>query len=563
MSWATMGSMALKLIRGATNTVIRWNNLWRDDDFAILAHTGAGQVDARDNWYGDSTGPQPPFGGGSAIDPVTGYVADGLGRPVSPGVRFDPWLGKTTVRRPNGDSDGDGLPDDAEVEEYGTDPLNADTDGDGVDDGVEVELGTDPLDASDPHVQDGDSDGDGLSDVDEAAHGTDPTLFDTDGDGRGDGAEVASGSDPLDSSDPQPGDTDGDGLSDEVEILDLGTNPLASDTDRDGLTDGAEVEEYGTDPLVSDTDGDGVSDGLEVARGTDPLDSRDGGIGATPPGGTVILVGEILDNHGNPIGPIDLDCPADGPVCDLDTNSDGQLSPAEGGVQVLFDGTETAPVAPGVPVAVSPAAGLNTVTVIPVFGGRPLDGQLVPSNSVPLIGTPTTRDFVLGPGWNLSGWVGSTPVAEATAPILGGFASIFRWDAGRQAFDSYQASAPSFLNTLTELAFADAFWILVTDPAGTTWPQPTFGDARDVAVPAGMSLHLWTGPDDTPIEQAVASIADVLETVFLWDVATQQFQSYRSDLPPALNTAETVDYGDGVWLFTSGAGTWAQPAPRP
>ena len=219
-------------------------------------------------------------------------------------------------------------------------------------------------------------------------------MFDTDGDGRGDGAEVASGSDPLDPSDPRPGDTDGDGISDETEILDLGTNPLASDSDRDGLTDRAEVEQYGTDPLVADTDGDGVSDGLEVARGTDPLDSRDGGIAATPPGGTVTLVGEILDNHGNPIGPIDLDCPADGPVCDLDTNGDGQLSPAEAGVSVLFDGTGTAPVAPGVPVAVSPAPGLNNVTLIPSLrrACRWTIGQRPDSNVLPLVGTPLNSD---------------------------------------------------------------------------------------------------------------------------------------------------------------------------
>ena len=46
------------------------------------------------------------------------------------------------ARRP--DRDRDGLYDDDEVNEYGTDPGNPDTDGDGDDDGLEVFNGTDP-----------------------------------------------------------------------------------------------------------------------------------------------------------------------------------------------------------------------------------------------------------------------------------------------------------------------------------------------------------------------------------------------------------------------------------
>ena len=90
------------------------------------------------------------------------------------------------------DLDGDGLADGAEVNVYGTDPLDADTDDDGLSDGDEVETyGTDPLDA--------DTDDDGLGDGDEVeTYGTDPLDADTDDDGFSDGEEVAAGSDPLD-----------------------------------------------------------------------------------------------------------------------------------------------------------------------------------------------------------------------------------------------------------------------------------------------------------------------------------------------------------------------------
>lgn len=54
------------------------------------------------------------------------------------------------------DSDGDGLNDSTELQEYGTDPADPDTDDDNLSDGREVELGTDPATA--------DTDGDGLDD---------------------------------------------------------------------------------------------------------------------------------------------------------------------------------------------------------------------------------------------------------------------------------------------------------------------------------------------------------------------------------------------------------------
>ncbi len=138
------------------------------------------------------------------------------------------------------DSDNDGLTDEMEME-LGTDPNNPDTDGDGLTDGEEVnEYGTDPLEA------------------------------DTDGDGLSDGEEVNSyNTDPLNE------DTDGDGLTDGEEINEYRTDPNAVDSDNDGLTDYEEVMEYQTDPNNADTDGDGIPDGQEVADGTDPNDPND------------------------------------------------------------------------------------------------------------------------------------------------------------------------------------------------------------------------------------------------------------------------------------------------
>jgi outer membrane protein OmpA-like peptidoglycan-associated protein len=96
------------------------------------------------------------------------------------------------------DSDNDGLSDGDEVNSHGTDPMNPDTDGDGLSDGDEVNTyRTDPLDAN------GDADGDGVSDVDEInTYNTDPNNADSDGDCFTDGQEIEMGTNPMDGSDP-------------------------------------------------------------------------------------------------------------------------------------------------------------------------------------------------------------------------------------------------------------------------------------------------------------------------------------------------------------------------
>lgn len=110
-------------------------------------------------------------------------------------------LGATTLQvQLGGDADGDGIPDELEVE-LGLDPTNPvdaleDSDGDDLTNREElVDFGTDP------RVPD--TDGDGLADGEEAFGAddgfvTNPLLADTDGDQLRDGLEIQTGSDPTD-----------------------------------------------------------------------------------------------------------------------------------------------------------------------------------------------------------------------------------------------------------------------------------------------------------------------------------------------------------------------------
>ncbi|WP_152423273.1 hypothetical protein [Haloterrigena salina] len=118
------------------------------------------------------------------------------------------------------DTDGDGLPDQFEVQYPELDQTLTDTNDDGTSDA------------------EWDIDDDGLTNREEYEAGTNPQLADRDHDGLDDGRE-----------------------------LKVGTDPQNPDTDDDGLLDGEELE-LGTDPLVADSDGDGVVDGSETIETT-------------------------------------------------------------------------------------------------------------------------------------------------------------------------------------------------------------------------------------------------------------------------------------------------------
>ncbi len=92
-----------------------------------------------------------------------------------------------------------------------------DSDGDGIPDDAEIRMGLNPHDPTDALL---DPDHDGLNNLQEYLAGTDI----------------------------HNPDTDGDGLTDGQEVLIYKTNPLVADTDGDGIPDGLEVQE-GTNPL--------------------------------------------------------------------------------------------------------------------------------------------------------------------------------------------------------------------------------------------------------------------------------------------------------------------------
>lgn len=229
----------------------------------------------------------------------------------------------------NPDTDGDGLKDGDEVNQYRTNPLKSDSDDDGLNDREELfSYKTDPMKA--------DTDMDGLRDGDEITHRTDPLVADTDGDGLLDGAEVN-----THKTDPLKIDTDGDSLNDGDEISKYGTDPLKADTDNDGLTDGEEVNIYNTNPLKQDTDGDGLIDGIEITQyKTLPTKADTDGDGLNDGE-------EVLTYKTNPLKP-DTDDDYATDFKEIKTMRTNPLDPDTDKDKIL-DGKDACPLFPGVP----------------------------------------------------------------------------------------------------------------------------------------------------------------------------------------------------------------------
>lgn len=125
-----------------------------------------------------------------------------------------------------------------------------DTDGDQIPDDFEVENGLNPNDPIDAHE---DQDRDGLTALEEFNLGTGINTADTDGDGIDDGEETVKGEDGF-VTNPLLRDTDGDGLSDGLEIL-VSSSPI--DPNDRNLSDALESIEV-TPPSASLTFNNGV-----------------------------------------------------------------------------------------------------------------------------------------------------------------------------------------------------------------------------------------------------------------------------------------------------------------
>ena len=160
------------------------------------------------------------------------------------------------------------------------------------------------------------------------------------------------------------------------------------------------------------------------------------------------------------------------------------------------------------------------------------------------------------PPWNfVTGTVGG-PVEDVFAGV-DAVQAVFRWDALRTEFDSWQRSAPlPSLNSLQVIDAGDALWVLVN--AAAIWVQPLPADERAVDLVTGWNTVGWTGPATAAIVAAPLLGASELIT---FNAVAQAFLRFDAAALALLNSLDTVPYGSGVWALLGAPGSATIPRP--
>ncbi|MGQ9666706.1 MAG: TolB family protein [Anaerolineae bacterium] len=173
-----------------------------------------------------------------------------------------------------------------------------------------------------------------------------------------------------------------------------------------------------------------------------------------------------------------------------------------------------------------------------------------------------SRRLDLRDGWNLVSFgilPADTSLRNLLASMGGTFKVVQTMRCGQGAL-SYYPDLPAGMNTLRTFDFANGYWVRM-DGDGA-W------EISGLEVPADLPLSLCAGYNlisflpqtPMPVGTALASIAGKYRVVLGFDPLNGA-RSYYPDLPPSLNTLQTLEPGRGYWIFMTSPGELRYPLP--
>lgn len=149
---------------------------------------------------------------------------------------------------------------------------------------------------------------------------------------------------------------------------------------------------------------------------------------------------------------------------------------------------------------------------------------------------------VLQPGWNLAGWTEPAAPVETIFERIPELQVVYSWDANFQRFRLAMRTDPGGLGDLRRLTPGMGLWLGIGGGDSVTWTRPLVREASVARLSPGWNLVVWAGEDDTPANDALEAIEDILRFV-------------SDDDGRALRTLAT---GDVVWVEVDTAREWNQ-----
>ncbi|MYK69245.1 MAG: hypothetical protein F4020_06815, partial [Gammaproteobacteria bacterium] len=171
---------------------------------------------------------------------------------------------------------------------------------------------------------------------------------------------------------------------------------------------------------------------------------------------------------------------------------------------------------------------------------------------------PDTARFTtrLHPGWNMVGWIEPDTTTAALFGAMPALDAVYVWDSGERAYRTVQRGSTA--GGIDELSTGMGVWLYIRSDAPVAWERAVSDQSALLSLTAGHNLVAWLGPDETPIEAALARFGDALVGAASWDAEVQRYARYRRDAPDAVNTLRRLRLGDALWLELASETWWWQ-----
>ncbi len=167
-----------------------------------------------------------------------------------------------------------------------------------------------------------------------------------------------------------------------------------------------------------------------------------------------------------------------------------------------------------------------------------------------------THDFVSGLNSLTFTGADGTNAVDIAGNIVGPVENLLAFNPITQGFDSFTPGAPSFANTLDRIEQRDPLFVRVADGGTASYTSTDLysePDAtRSIQLLTGLNAVGFTGADGSAIDGLLESLGNKIASASRYDAATGVWDQYAPGAPSFVNTLQTLDRLDVVFIRVDG-----------